>query len=380
MQKQRWYHIIPRNTGLSIYAWIIFCLLPFYFVFKNATPTGVVVGLIMIFLFFATYRLSFLSKGWTVYISIGVEMTISILMTMFLGYVYFSLFLAFYIGNIGKKASFITLYVINLVTTIAAIAIGFFTQTDIFVSQFPFIIISVVGVILLPFTLYNLNKQEALEGQLQIANEKISRLMVIEERQRIARDLHDTLGQKLSLIGLKSDLARKLIDIKPDTAKGELDDINYTARIALKEVREMVADMKTTRLSDEFIRIKQILQAAQIDYNIEGDPHLKDTPLLIESVLTMCLKEAVTNVVKHSEAMNCYVSIVHLPNEWQLEVRDNGVGIKKGISSYKENGIQGMRERLEFVNGDVEIISNEGTTIVVRIPDVIKKSELEAIK
>lgn len=375
MQKQRWYHIIPRNTGLSIYAWIIFCLLPFYFVFKNSSPTGVLVGLVMIFLFFATYRLSFLSKGWTVYISIGVEVAISILMTMFLGYVYFSLFLAFYIGNIQQKSSFVTLYVINLVTTIAAIAIGFFTQTDIFIAQFPFIIISVLGVILLPFTLYNLNKQATLENQLQIANEKISRLMVIEERQRIARDLHDTLGQKLSLIGLKSDLAKKLIDIKPDTAKDELDDINYTARIALKEVREMVSDMKTTRLSDEFIRIKQILRAAQIDFEIEGDPHLKDAPLLIESVLTMCLKEAVTNVVKHSRAKTCYVSIARLPSEWQLIVNDNGTGIEKGISSYKENGIQGMRERLEFVNGNLSIKSNKGTTIIVSIPSVIKKTE-----
>lgn len=379
MQKQRWYHIIPRNTGLSIYAWIIFCILPFYFVFKNSSAMGVVFGLAMILLFFAVYRLSFLSKGWTVYISIAVEMAISMTMTMFLGYVYFSLFLAFYIGNIQKKASFVTLYVIHLVTTLAAVGIGFFTQTDIFQSQLPFIIISVLGVILLPFTLYNLNKQEELENQLQDANKKISQLMVLEERQRIARDLHDTLGQKLSLIGLKSDLAGKLIDSDRDVAKSEIDDIHQTARIALKEVREMVSDMKEARLEDEMIRVRQILQAAQITYHIDGG-QLKNTPLLIESVLTMCLKEAVTNVVKHSQATSCHVMIKQLPNEWLLKVKDNGVGLVKNIKDLKENGIQGMRERLEFVNGNLDIQSSEGTLLTIRVPNVIKEVEGEGLR
>lgn len=375
MQKKRWYHIIPRNTGLSIYAWIIFCILPFYFVFKNTSTTGVLFGLVMILLFFAVYRLSFLSKGWTVYLSVGIEMTISMIMTMFLGYVYFSLFLAFYIGNIERKAAFISLYVIHLTTTLGAVGIGFFTQTDIFLSQLPFIVISVLGVILLPFTLYNLNKQERLENQLKDANKKISQLMVLEERQRIARDLHDTLGQKLSLIGLKSDLAGKLIYADQDIAKKEIDDIHQTARIALKEVREMVSDMKEARLDDEIIRVRQLLQAAQMTYHIDGEPQLKNTPLLIENILTMCLKEAVTNVVKHSQATACHITIKHLPKEWFLKITDNGIGLVKNNDKLKENGIQGMRERLEFVNGSLDIDSSKGVQVTIRIPNVIKEVE-----
>ena len=81
-------------------------------------------------------------------------------------------------------------------------SIGFFTQNELFLSQFPFLIIGVIGVILLPLNSYNRIKQEKLEGQLEDANKRISQLIVVQERQRIARDLHDTLGQKLSLIGL----------------------------------------------------------------------------------------------------------------------------------------------------------------------------------
>ncbi|MFZ3579909.1 sensor histidine kinase [Virgibacillus sp. DJP39] len=376
---QNWYHIIPRNTGLSSYAWIIFCVLPFYFVFRSSSTPEVIIGIVMIVLFFATYRLSFLSQGWPVYLSVSIEMTISIVMTLFFGYVYFSLFLAFYIGNLQSKVGFITLYVIHLVTTIAAISVSFFILSDAFFAQIPFIVISVIGVILLPFNMYNRNKQEKLEGQLKDANKRISQLVVMEERQRIARDLHDTLGQKLSLIGLKSDLAGKLVSLNPDSAKNEISDIHQTARTALKEVREMVSDMRGAKLEDELIRVEQILDAAQIDLIVEGNWQLSDVPLLVENVLSMCLKETVTNIVKHSKATFCRIKISQLPKELLITVQDNGVGISDEIDSYKRHGIQGMRERLEFVNGRLDIDSSDLTSITLQVPHIIKHSKEEGL-
>ncbi|RYG72357.1 sensor histidine kinase [Lentibacillus lipolyticus] len=376
---QKWYHIVPKNTGLSIYAWIIFCILPFYFVFRASGTLEIIFGILMILLFFAAYSVSFLSEGWTVYLSVGIEMVISIVMTVFLGYVYFALFLAFYIGNIQHKPGFITLYVVHLVTTVGAVTVSFFTQNEVFLTQLPFIVFSVVGVVLLPPTIYSRNKREELQNQLKAANQKISQLVVLEERQRIARDLHDTLGQKLSLIRLKSDLAGKLLDVKPDTAKNELNDINQTARTALKEVREMVSNMKGTKLEDEVNRIQEMLKAAQIDFHLEGNPELTDTPLFIENVLSMCLKEAVTNVVKHSGASFCTVIISPLPEEVIVEVQDNGIGIARQTDTYSENGLQGMRERLEFVNGSLEMSSVNGTALTFRVPNVIQQTEQEGL-
>ncbi|MDV2886696.1 sensor histidine kinase [Alkalihalophilus pseudofirmus] len=371
---QNWYNIFPKNTGLSVYVWIIFCLLPFYFIFRSSSLWEIIFGILMIVLFFVSYRLSFITKGGLVYLWVSIEMAISIGMTLFYGYVYFAIFLAFFIGNIQSKGGFITLYVVHLVTTIIAVILSFFTQQELFLAQFPFIIISVIGVILLPFNTYNRNKREKLEGQLEDANKRISQLIVMEERQRIARDLHDTLGQKLSLIGLKSDLARKLIDINPESAKVEISDINQTARTALKEVREMVSDMRGTKLEDEIVHLEQILKAAEMEFIFEGNAKLSNTPLLVENVVTMCLKEAVTNVIKHSEATSCKVVIKELPEELQITVQDNGIGINDKEESNDGTGLLGIRERLEFVNGSLEITAVDGTTLDIRVPNVIKQS------
>src|SRR5699024_3916602 len=138
----------------------------------------------------------------------------------------------------------------------------------------------------------------------------------------------------------------------------EMKDINQTARTALKEVREMVSDMRGIKLNDEIIHIRQMLEAAQINYNIEGSPELIDTPLLIENVLSMCLKEAVTNVVKHSEATSCNIVIKQSAEERQIKFCDNGIGSDEmGLSS--AHGLRGMRERLEFVNGSMEVDSSD---------------------
>jgi two-component system sensor histidine kinase DesK len=160
--------------------------------------------------FFLSYRQSFVSKGWRMYVWVAFQIVISITLIIHFGYFFFSLFLAFFIGNIRNRAGFITMFVIHLVTTMISVSIGFFTQYELFVTQFPFILIGVIGVILLPFNSHNQIKTEKLEGQLEDANKRISQLLVIQERQRIARDLHDTLGQKLSLIGWCDQL--KIID------------------------------------------------------------------------------------------------------------------------------------------------------------------------
>lgn len=376
---QKWHHIFHKNTGISPYVWVVFYILPFYFIFRSSSTPQIITGIVMIALFFVCYVLSFVSKGWIVYFWTSVQIVVSITMTLLFGYMYFALFLAFFIGNIQNRVGFFVLYSIHLLTTIVTINYEMITRNPVFVSQLPFVLVCMIAVILLPINTYNRNNQDKLQGQLEDANKRISELVMLEERQRISRDLHDTLGQKLSLIGLKSDLAGKLIHNNPEQAIVEINDVRQTARTALKEVRELVTQMRGIRLEDELVRVQQFLQAAEIECVIEGNPILTNTSLITENVLSMCIKEAVTNVVKHSDATACYIIIEPSRTDLTIRVKDNGAGIPGNNLYFKGHGLQGMRERLEFVNGYMDIVRDGGTTIVIKVPNAFQQPEQGAI-
>ncbi|MFK7693832.1 sensor histidine kinase [Paenibacillus sp. HJGM_3] len=376
---QKWHHIFHKSTGLSPYVWVVFYILPFYFILRSSSMVEIGFGIAMILVFFVCYVMSFITRGWWVYFWSGLQILISITMTVQFGYVYFALFLAFFIGNVQHFIGFVTLYSIHLLTTIAVINYGFVTQNPMLLSQLPFVLVSLIGVILLPVTTYTRNRREKLQGQLEDANKKISELIKLEERQRIARDLHDTLGQQLSLIGLKSDLAAKLIGKNPAQAQAEMNDIRQTARIALKEVRELVTELRGTRLEDELYRVAQILKAADIELILEGDRRIDGLSLMAENVLSMCLREAVTNVVKHSGATACTIRIEASPSELVIQVKDNGVGMTDAGMAQPDlggkcNGLRGMRERLEFVNGVMEIVTRNGSLVNFRVPIVSRQN------
>ncbi|MFP3917049.1 sensor histidine kinase [Lysinibacillus telephonicus] len=363
---QSWYTTLPKNRWVSIYVWIIFCILPFYFIIRSYSFIQITIGIVLILLYFLSHRFSSKSKNGLVYMWVSFEMVLNIAMTLMFGYVYLSLFTAFFIGNIRSTVGFYIMYGLHIGFTVLSIVAGYFINLELFLSETPFIIITVIGVVLLPFTLYSKNKQENLVGQLETAKERIAELIIHEERQRIARDLHDTLGQKLSMIGLKSDLASRLVTKNPGQAIQEIRDIRHTASIALKEVRELVSHMRAVKLNEELIRVEEILKAAQIDYEIIGDTESLNIPVLAENVLSMCLKEAITNVVKHSGAKNCKITIERNDNEVMLTVLDNGKGLKEKLNV--GNGLKGMQERLEFINGSLTVENKKGVKLIIRVP------------
>src|SRR5699024_8819929 len=155
----------------------------------------------LLLLFFISYRFSFKSKSGLVYMWLSFEIVINAVMTLLFGFVYFAVFTAFFIGNIRNVTGFFIMYGIHIATTIGVLIWGFFLNIDLFLPQLHFVILSLIGTTLLPFHLFYQNRRKNLEGQLEMANERIAELVIYKERQRIARDLHDTLGHKLSLIG-----------------------------------------------------------------------------------------------------------------------------------------------------------------------------------
>ncbi|WHY01742.1 sensor histidine kinase [Neobacillus sp. DY30] len=368
------YLTFQKNSGISPYIWTILCILPFYFIFQTASPIKIVVGIILTILFFVFYRIAFFAKGWPVYLWTFILIGISITSTSLYSYVYFAFFLSYFIGNIKDRVTFLTLYFIHLISTSASINFSIVQMDELFLKQLPFVIIIWISVILLPFNIHNKKEMGQLEEKLEDANKRISELVKLEERQRIARDLHDTLGQKLSLIGLKSDLARRLITKDPDQARNELKDVQQTARTALSEVRKMVSSMRGIRLKDEMVSVKQILKAAEINLEGKHDISMKNVPLLTENILSMCLKEAVNNVVKHSGASTCSISVEQSWKELVMTIHDNGVFKDEEDKDTRGSGLLGMKERLEFINGSLDLLTKEGTTLIIRVPNDVKPS------
>ncbi|MBP0727227.1 sensor histidine kinase [Bacillus sp. RG28] len=371
------YMTFQKSNGISPYVWTIFCILPFYFIFQSSSTIKIAVGILLTVLFFIFYRIAFLSKGWPVYLWAFILMGISITSTSLYSYVYFAFFLAYFIGNIENRLTFLILYFVHLISTSISINFSIVRQDELFLSQLPFVIIIWISVILLPFSIYNRKEKGQLEEKLEDANKRISELVKLEERQRIARDLHDILGQKLSLIGLKSDLARRLIKKNPDQAQDEMKDVQQTARTALNEVRKLVSSMRGMRLKDEIILVKQILEAAQINFSGVDEFKLTNVSLLTEHILSMCLKEAVTNVVKHSGATSCFISIDQSWKEITVIIQDDGVFKSEDVDLCKGNGLIGIKERLEFVNGSIELVAKDGTTLIIRVPNDVKQADKE---
>jgi two-component system sensor histidine kinase DesK len=198
--------------------------------------------------------------------------------------------------------------------------------------------------------------------KLRRADAEIEHLAKVAERERIARDLHDLLGHTLSLITLKAELARKLVDRDPQQAKQEMLDVERTSRAALADVREAISGYRGQGLAAEVVRARKTLQTAGIIVQLD----VVEVPLTPaqETVLALALREAVTNVVRHAEAKQCSVRLSREHDRCALEIADNG----RGGGATEGNGLRGMRERLEAIGGSLERQSHPGTRLIIQLP------------
>ncbi len=162
-------------------------------------------------------------------------------------------------------------------------------------------------IIIVGFMTHNGCVSHCAAEKLRVANDEIEHLAKVAERERIARDLHDLLGHTLSLITLKAELARKLVDRDPQRAKQEMQDVEQTSRAALADVREAISGYRGQGLATELMRARQTLETA----GIAVDCAASEVPLspAQESVLALALREAVTNVVRHAQAQRCSVRL-----------------------------------------------------------------------
>ena len=184
-------------------------------------------------------------------------------------------------------------------------------------------------------------------------------LALVEERERVARDVHDVLGHSLTVVTVKAELAERLVDLDPARAKQELVEIQTLSRQALAEIRATVGGLRAARLDDELASAAMALAGAGIGAHLPDDPTAVDPRHRI--VLAWVLREAITNVVRHSDADECWVEL----DSNRLTVRDDGRGVE---GRPEGNGIRGLRERVEAAGGVLNIAAGpEGHGTVLEV-------------
>ena len=199
-------------------------------------------------------------------------------------------------------------------------------------------------------------------AKLQLAQEEIEHLAKLAERERIARDLHDVLGHTLSVIVLKSELAGRLFDRDPERARLEIAEVEQVSRKALSEVRETIRGYRSEGLAAEIERAHRILDAAGVMLTCESKPpSLAPTE---ETVLSLVVREAVTNIVRHAQASQCRMLFASGNGRYSLTVEDDG----RGNIRQEGNGLRGMRERIEALGGRFSIDGQQGTRLNIDLP------------
>ncbi|MEU6093679.1 histidine kinase [Streptomyces sp. NPDC047079] len=228
----------------------------------------------------------------------------------------------------------------------------------------------VILVLLIGFAMTGVVQLIRTTVELRKARATVAQLAANEERLRLARDLHDLLGHSLSLITLKSELAGRMLPGHPDKAAQQVADIEQVSRQALVDVREAVTGYRRPRLAAELAGAQVALAAAAVIADIPAEADLTGVPEESESALAWALREAITNVVRHSGASRCTVEVLRRQTldgpTLELSVEDNGSG---GSGKGPGNGLTGLTERLEKAGGSLEAGRvKHGFRLVARVP------------
>ena len=201
----------------------------------------------------------------------------------------------------------------------------------------------------------------AVNADLHATRAELADLAVAGERDRLARELHDLLGRTLSLIAVKAELARRLSGKADPSAAAELADVQRLARQAVRDVREAVTGAHAPTVHAELDAAKAALRTAGIAVSV--DTIATSIEPAHETTIAWALREAVTNVVKHSGARTCRISLDATNGCTSLDVRDDGSGPGGGTGT----GLDGLADRIHALGGTIEAGPGEGAGFRLRV-------------
>ncbi len=365
---------IPEHQSKSIYAWL-FMLIFFFLKYIdvdgakfNVTEFSLAIlsTLIFLALYFASY---WVKNTWAIVIAFGIFALGLIWAPFNSGASVFIVFSAAACAAIqpAKRAYRVLGYIL---VSLVADAYVFKLSWDFLA---PTLIVSIaIGFATIMQSTLRRSREKLIRSQ-----EEVAHLATIAERERISRDLHDLLGHTLSLITIKAELAGKLLDRDLQACRQEISDIEKTARNALSEVRSAVTGYRQVGFTQELANAASCLSAANIMLTTQiDDVRLSATA---ENIFSLALREAITNVARHSDANRCDIQLGIDGNWIVLKIKDNGTKLDDNTEVTPGNGLVGMRERVAGIGGKIILEVKHGLSLQIQLPNDNNKNQQRAL-
>ena len=229
-----------------------------------------------------------------------------------------------------------------------------------------FVLIICLFIAIMTFSMVRNRMMEELKADHAKQNAQINLLLAENERHRIGRDLHDSLGHTFAMLSVKADLADQFLALgQVEKAQEQVQEIQAISQESMHQVREIVENLKQRTLARELETVKQMLEVAQVKVEIQNNLDTASISPVLESALAMVSLELATNMIKHAKATQALLTYRSTETGVEMIAEDNGIGFDK----VSDKDLHSIRERIALLGGELEIShQHKPTRIEIRIP------------
>ena len=229
-----------------------------------------------------------------------------------------------------------------------------------------FVLIICLFIAIMTFSMVRNRMMEELKADHAKQNAQINLLLAENERHRIGRDLHDSLGHTFAMLSVKADLADQFLALgQVEKAQEQVQEIQAISQESMHQVREIVENLKQRTLARELETVQQMLEVAQVKMEIQNELDTASISPILESALAMVSLELATNMIKHAKATEAHLSYHSTETGVEMVAEDNGIGFAK----VSDKDMHSIRERLELLGGELVISHRKNPTrIELTIP------------
>ncbi|WP_117210704.1 sensor histidine kinase [Allorhizocola rhizosphaerae] len=240
---------------------------------------------------------------------------------------------------------------VGFAVTVAAVGVVEVAMAGPTDNMFYLLPYSMISIIVTGIIVYGMSTLSSVVTAMDAARTELAKMAVAQERLRFARDLHDLLGYSLSAISMKTELTHRLVTKNPVRAEEELTQIIEISRQALSDVRSVASGYRELSLDDEAVSARSVLSAADVDVRMDISHH--DLPTPVRTVLATVLREGVTNILRHSKAERCDITLRQTDTDVTIIITNDGVSHEPPtqVSEGGGSGIRNLSNRVANLDG-----------------------------